>query len=107
MAATATPGFPIVVTTLVNDTSRPAAAPDKTLTEAFSTGSAAGRGAKPEGTAEVGAADGDKAPVPGLNIIVFSKPSASPSPTNLIWYLPTSIESPSWSSCFLIVLPLT
>src|SRR5213592_3447378 len=80
IAATATPGLPIVVTTLTRGTSRPAAAPDSTLIAAARLASSAvaaavapSARAAPAGTTGAGGID------PALMIIVFSYPGLAAS----------------------------
>lgn len=64
MLATATPGLPMVVTTLTSDTWRPAAAPERTLMSACRGGMAPSGAGRELGT--LGRA------MPGLNSRVFS-----------------------------------
>src|SRR5215203_5618744 len=106
MAATATPGFPIVVTTFTKGSSRPAAAPESTLMLAFTIPSVLAVGAPRLGDTASGAAalaaTGTAAPalapaglaiggtMPGLMIMVFSKVAPGASLMNLILYLPIS-----------------
>src|SRR4051812_29701819 len=105
MAATATPGLPIVVTTLTSGTSRPAAAPDSTLMLAVagSTGlanvpAALGPGAVAVAAPAAAAAGAAAAApglatggtMPGLKIMVFSKFAPAASLMNLILYFPIS-----------------
>ncbi len=97
MAATATPGLPMVVTTLTSATSRPAAAPDMTLMAAFPVLPSAGA---------AGAALAAGTTDPALMIMVFSNPGLATSLTYLILYLPISTVSPLLSCCFLTALPL-
>src|SRR5512133_1031163 len=97
MAATATPGLPIVVTTFVKGTSRPAAGPDKTLIAARGDSplGCAGKLVGAGGVNGAGAPEGARPPGPALASLVVSRLSAGASLTNLILYLPTSTASPS------------
>src|SRR4051812_45640966 len=128
IAATATPGLPMVVTTFTSGTSRPAAAPDSTLMLAFIelgskglliTAAAAAWAAAWDMLAGAGAAvpvaagapvpagagaaagRGTGGTMPGLKIIVFSKVAPGASLMNLILYLPISTVSLFCKSCFL------
>src|SRR5205085_2847499 len=116
IAATATPGLPMVVTTFTSGTSRPAAAPESTLMLALAAALPAASGAlvAPSAVAEAGAPAGAAAglagiggTMPGLKIMVFSKVAPGASLMNLILYLPISTVSLFCSNCFFTALPLT
>ena len=93
MEATDRPGLPMVVTTLVSGSSRPAAEPFSTRT----------RGPVASGPEPTSTPRGTDRPAPDR---LTGADMVSPS-TNLTLYLPTSMVSSCASSCFLIALPLT